>query len=122
MANALCFKAGMYMTGRGYMRNVGKAQELYKEAADKGHPESQYRFAMIIIDEVNENTPEHTRMENYKIALRYLKDSANQNHPGAMTQMGIFLEKGVPGDKNQELISKDLQLAIGLFTNAANEF
>ena len=38
--NALCFKASMYYMGKGYKKNVAKAQELYKEAADKGHAES----------------------------------------------------------------------------------
>lgn len=70
----------------------------------------------MILDQTNENTPAHTKEQSQKDALDLLMKAQVQNHPGALTLLGMFYEKGKNG------LKKNTDEAVRLYTIAATEY
>lgn len=78
--NAMCNYASVI-----FKTDPKGAQDLFKQAADKGHAISQYRYSMIL---KQQNDPDY---------LRYLQSAAENKYPKALYSYGV--ELGEPGVK-----------------------
>lgn len=80
-----------YQDGRGVEKNVEKAFEWYKRAADQGLSEAQYNLARCL-------------ERNYKkLVFLWMKRAADQLHLKAIVKTGEYYEDGYGTDKNYSL-------------------
>lgn len=80
-----------YQDGRGVEKNIEKAFEWYKRAADQGLSEAQYNLARCL-------------ERNYKkLVFLWMKRAADQLHLKAIVKTGEYYEDGYGTDKNYSL-------------------
>ncbi|KAF0531738.1 kinase-like protein [Gigaspora margarita] len=94
-------------------QDIEKAKQLYKEAANGDHPDAQYRYAALLLQDLKK---EDNNKEDYcKEILHYFKLAADHNHVDAIYCMGDIYARGklqVQQDKqNRELGLEYLKLA-----------
>ncbi|CAG8450018.1 10162_t:CDS:2 [Dentiscutata heterogama] len=91
-------------------KDIEKAKQLYKEAANGDHPDAQYRYAALLLSDLKK---EENNKEKYcKEILHYFKLAANNNHVDAMYCMGdIYVRGKLQLQPNKELGLEYLRLA-----------
>ncbi|KAF0531731.1 kinase-like protein [Gigaspora margarita] len=91
-------------------QDIEKAKQLYKEAANGDHPDAQYRYAALLLQELKK---EDNNKEDYcKEILHYFKLAANNYHIDAIYCMGDIYAKGkLQVRQNKELGLLYLRLA-----------
>ena len=97
-----------YYYWEGYVveKNLGKAVELFKEAADKGVPDAQLRFAFALSDK---NSPLKFNLEEF---VKYLTMAADNGNTAAQFNLGDLYYNGKLGiTKNKEKGLSYLKLA-----------
>ncbi|RGB41629.1 hypothetical protein C1646_685219 [Rhizophagus diaphanus] len=97
--NALYWKAHYLSEGYYVEKDKKKAIPLFKEAADAGVPEAQYRYAMESIN------------VNPDIFLNYLTQSAENGYINAMYNLGMCYTKGQHAPKNTDKGIEYLKIA-----------
>jgi len=94
-----------YLEGRHVEKNLIKAKELFKEAADGGNADAQLRYAFCLIDKENEHI-------DYNKFLKYLKMSADNDNSTALYNLGEIYFHGRMGvTKDQKKGIQYLKLA-----------
>ncbi|RGB29928.1 kinase-like domain-containing protein, partial [Rhizophagus diaphanus] len=73
--------------------NSRASVSFLKLAAESGHADAQYYYALAIIN-YGTAAKEHRDKDRTKIALDYLKSSAKQDHPNALKMLGGIINKG----------------------------
>jgi TPR repeat protein len=89
-----------YWEGYAVEKNLGKAVELYKEAADKGVPDAQLRYAFALLDK---NSPHKFNLEEF---VKYLTMAADNGNPAAQFNLGDLYYNGkfsIPKDEKKGL-------------------
>ena len=96
----------LYRKGLGVPQDLGKAFELYKYAAERGHPEDQSNLGVMLLngDGVKQD-PGQARF--------WLEQAAAQNWADAINRLGLMALKGQAGDE-------DPVRAVALFERSAN--
>ncbi|CAB5375952.1 unnamed protein product [Rhizophagus irregularis] len=94
---------GKYWVGYYYLKgwhegtkgtpNSRASVSFLKLAAESGHADAQYYYALAIIN-YGTAAKEHRDKDRTKIALDYLKSSAKQDHPDALKMLGGIINKG----------------------------
>ncbi|GBC08914.1 hypothetical protein RclHR1_08490008 [Rhizophagus clarus] len=94
---------GKYWVGYYYLKgwhegtkgtpNSRASVSFLKSAAESGHTNAQYYYALAIIN-YGVAAREHRDKDRTKIALEYLKSSAKQDHPDALKMLGGIINKG----------------------------
>ena len=80
-----------YQDGRGVEKNIEKAFDWYKRAADQGLSEAQYNLARCL-------------ERNYKkLVFLWMKRAADQMHPEAIVKTGEYYENRYGTDKSYSL-------------------
>lgn len=84
--------ASLYECGQGVVKNLAKAFELFKDAADKGDAFSEYNLGLFYL---NGKSDGETKIEQDTAkALPYLLRAANKLHSGALFKLGIMYSFG----------------------------
>ncbi|CAB5209047.1 unnamed protein product [Rhizophagus irregularis] len=98
-----------YYYWEGYVvdKNLGKAAELFKEAADKGQPDAQLRYAFALSDK---NSPLKFNLEDF---VKYLTMAAYNGNAAAQFNLGDLYFNGKLG------ISKDEEKGLSYLKLAA---
>ncbi|HEY4530684.1 MAG TPA: tetratricopeptide repeat protein [Luteimonas sp.] len=84
-----------YAFGRGVVRDDARAAELFLAAAEKGHPEAQYKLAVLL-----ENGHGVTR--DYGAAMAWYLEAADNGHSGAQSNIGSMHARGLGMPSDQE--------------------
>lgn len=106
-----------YSNGWGCPRNIEKAFECYRKAADANDPEALYDLGVCY------RQGESVTQDNKK-AFEYYERAARQGHLGAILNLGVFYEYGIAIEKNEskalayykeaaEKGNKDAQFCLG---------
>ena len=77
-----------YWEGYVVEKNLGKAVELFKEAADKGVPDAQLRYAFALSDK---NSPLEWNLEEF---IKYLTMAADNGNTAAQFNLGDLYYNG----------------------------
>ncbi|CAG8779549.1 11482_t:CDS:2 [Gigaspora margarita] len=100
------FWKGYYLT-HGYnvvTPDPEQAMELFKEAADYGHVEAQYRYAVLLLSKLKKDDDEETKKEKCEKIIRYYKSAANHKNSDAMYSLGdIYFIGKLRAEKNEQL-------------------
>jgi TPR repeat protein len=98
-----------YYYWEGYVveKNLGKAVELFKEAADKGVPDAQLRYAFALSEK---NSPLKFNLEEF---VNYLTMAADNGNTAAQFNLGDLFYNGKLG------ISKDVEKGLSYLKLAA---
>lgn len=80
-----------YDSGELVQRDIEKAAQLFKQAAEKGHPHSQWIHGLDLIYGRNGISKDE------KLGLEYIQKSANAKFEGALETLAEFYEKGLFG-------------------------
>ncbi|CAG8760527.1 9822_t:CDS:1, partial [Rhizophagus irregularis] len=98
-----------YYYWEGYVvdKNLGKAVELFREAADKGVPDAQLRYAFALSDK---NSPLKFNLEDF---VKYLTMAADNGNTAAQFNLGDLYFNGKLG------ISKDEEKGLSYLKLAA---
>lgn len=134
--------ANFYLEGRGMEKNIAKAKELLKDAAQKGSTQAQFQFAMILASEekpdlnslylnllsaANGNIiPAQNELgmlylsgkmglADQNAAVAWLTRAAKSGHAPAQNSLGALYESGSAG------LQQNLQNAGELYKLAANQ-
>ena len=95
-----------YWEGLVVEKNLGKAVELFKEAADKGVPDAQLRYAFALSDK---NSPLKFNLEEF---VKYLTMAADNGNTAAQFNLGDLYYNGKLGmSKDEEKGLSYLKLA-----------
>ena len=100
---ALYRMAGLYRSGKGVIRDLDKATDLYHKSARAGHAEAQYAIALII---EKSNKSSASLIE----ARMWYKKSAEQGNKRALLRLEQLLNS--PGVADQEISQADVFNAI----------
>jgi len=84
---AICYHNGDPVV----QRDAEKAAQLFKEAAEKGHPHSQWLHGLDLLYERNGIS------KDKKLGISYIEKSALAKFEGALVTMSKFYEKGKSG-------------------------
>lgn len=84
--DALFFLGVIYSEGRGVVKDLPKALEYWKSAADKGSFEAMYSIGEY-----------YYNLKEYASALTYFKVAASRGHAPSMYLMSIFYDYGLGG-------------------------
>jgi TPR repeat protein/serine/threonine protein kinase len=91
--------------GRGRVKNIYRAADFYRKAAEGGHREAQFRLGWILMKgEAGTANPDE--------AVKWYTKAANQGHPMAKNNLGFAYERG-------DGVVKDLNRAFRLYDEAA---
>lgn len=90
-----------YKLGRGVQRDLLKAEQLFKKAADQGHLQASDNYGLILFQKQRQSE-----------ALPYLQASANRGEPRAQYVLGT-------GHFNGDFVEKDWIKAYALMTRAS---
>ncbi|CAG8739316.1 12814_t:CDS:1, partial [Dentiscutata heterogama] len=93
-----------YCNGYFVEKDLDKARNLFKEAADENHTESQFRYAAMLISKKDDD--ESAKDKNFQEIIRYLKLAAENKTIDAMYYLGDIYLNGklkVPKDKERGL-------------------
>ena len=91
----------MYFKGEGVPKDLTKAAEWYRKAAEKNHIKAQYNLGILYQDK-----------EDFSSAVYWFGKAAEQGHPKAQTNLGTLYYYGVG-------VTQNLDKAMDLFTKAA---
>ena len=86
-----------YDSGELVQRDIEQAAQLFKQAAEKGHPHSQWIHGLDLLYGRNGITKDE------KLGLRYIQESAAVKFEGALETLAEFYEKGLFGFR-QDLV------------------
>ncbi|GAA0483213.1 hypothetical protein GCM10009096_27000 [Parasphingorhabdus litoris] len=100
-ADAQFNMAQAYKLGRGVPKDLAKAEQYYKRAADQGHLQANDNYGLILFQN-----------QRRKDALPYLQASANRGEPRAQYVLGT-------GHFNGDFVEKDWIKAYALMTRAS---
>ena len=114
--NEIAMKAGslaayhnmgnLYRKGLGVPQDLAKAFELYKYAAERGHPEDQSNVGVMLLN--GDGVPQDLTQARY-----WLEQAAAQNWADAINRLGLMALNGQAGDK-------DVVKAVADFDRSAN--
>ena len=99
---ALYDLAGLYDRGEIVGEDPDKAMRLFQEAADMGNASAQYKLYFKFM------------FGSHEVAVQWLKRSAEQNHPGALYELGTLYENG-------RVNGKGINEAVLLFMKSAEQ-
>ncbi|CAI2179866.1 5180_t:CDS:2 [Funneliformis geosporum] len=85
-----------YLEGKCVEKDLKKAKELFKEAADGGNADAQLRYAFCLIDKENEHI-------DYTKFLKYLKMSADNDNSTALYNLGEMYFNGRMGVETDQV-------------------
>ena len=74
-----------------YKRDVNKAAQLFKKAAEKGHPHSQWIHGLDLLYGT------HGIVKDEKLGISYIEKSAIAKFEGALVTMSSFYDEGKHG-------------------------
>ncbi|QJP07786.1 tetratricopeptide repeat protein [Pseudomonas multiresinivorans] len=80
-----------YDSGDLVPRNLEKAAQLFRQAAEKGHPHAQWIYGLDLIHGRNGIEKDE------KLGIEYVKKSAESKFEGALESMAEFYKKGIHG-------------------------
>ena len=108
-AAALASLGSMYQYGKYVETNYREAIRLYKKAIelDPSNSSAKYNLSLIYLNNINDKT-------NFGKGLKLLQDSADQNNPGAQSELGTAYYMGM---YNLQL---DYKKALNLLTKSSN--
>ncbi|CAG8761558.1 11460_t:CDS:1, partial [Dentiscutata heterogama] len=116
------FWKGYYLT-HGYdvvEPDPAQAMEHYKEAADYGHVEAQYRYAILLLKNLKKDDDEETKKEKCEKIIRYYKSAAENKNSDAMYSLGdIYFNGKLRVEKNEQLGLEYLKSAADLKNDKA---
>lgn len=107
VAYAINNKANFYYTGDGDEKDLDKAIELYKEAADMGSC-----FAMINLSYAYRNG--NGVDKNYDTAIEWIHKAMDMDHPGAYMELANLYADGNGVDKDDEKATELYQKCVEL--------
>ncbi|CAB5391756.1 unnamed protein product [Rhizophagus irregularis] len=117
---------GKYWVGYYYLKgwhegtkgtpNSRASVSFLKLAAESGHADAQYYYALAIIN-YGTAAKEHRDKDRTKIALDYLKSSAKQDHPDALKMLGGIINKG---QYPRYGLSKDVMIGKAMIEKSRN--
>lgn len=117
---------GKYWVGYYYLKgwhegtkgtpNSRASVSFLKLAAESGHADAQYYYALAIIN-YGVAAKEHRDKDRTKIALDYLKSSAKQDHPDALKMLGEIINKG---QYPRYGLSKDVMIGKAMIEKSRN--
>ncbi|CAG8813625.1 17438_t:CDS:2, partial [Gigaspora margarita] len=116
------FWKGYYLTnGYGVVDpDPDQAMKLYKEAADYGHVEAQYRYAALLLKNLKKDDDEETKKEKCEKIVRYYKSAAENKNADAMYSLGdIYFNGKLRVEKNEQLGLEYLKSAADLKNDKA---
>ncbi|CAG8549714.1 2666_t:CDS:2, partial [Dentiscutata heterogama] len=99
-----------YYNGYFVERDLDKARNLFKEAANENHTESQYRYAVMLLSKKEDD--ETAKDKNRQEIIRYFKLAAEKKNIDAMYYLGdIYLNGKLRVPKDEERGLSYLKLA-----------
>lgn len=96
--------AEAYYYGAGVTRDWDKARDWYKQAAEQGHPNGQFRLGWFYEHgSMGLYKRSYTGEQNYEKAFYWFQKAAKQDHAEAQKELAYMYEtgKGTPKDEEQ---------------------
>ena len=90
---ALYIEALTHEKGRGVLKDLPLAIELYQESADKGFVKAQYKLGLMLYEGVEVE-------RDLELAFKYLTPAAKEGHIGAKGILGLIYLEGGKGIKS----------------------
>ncbi|RIB23417.1 kinase-like domain-containing protein [Gigaspora rosea] len=104
LSEAKFWQGYYYYYGYFVEKDLDKARNLYKEAADENHTEAQVRYAIMLFSKKEDD--ESAKDKNFQESIHYLKLAAENKSIDAMYYLGDIYLNGklrVPKDKERGL-------------------
>jgi TPR repeat protein len=87
--------AERYFKGTGVSKNWSQAFKYYKQAADLGHLDAQYKTGVCYVHGFGTSI-------NYKESIKWLQRAAERHHAGAQDSLGVRYMTGQGVKKNEQ--------------------
>ena len=113
-ANAMFCLGELYYSGQGVKKNILKAKQLFKMAADIGHAQAQCKYGIVLQMEARDSQiDEGAQTSHYNESNRYMTLSAEQGYTFAEYTLGNFYLSGQSG------LGVDIEKALRFLNRAA---
>ncbi len=94
-------------------KDINKAMELYKAAAEKSDMKAQYQLGLLYLQGADEIK------SDLEQAIYWLESAAFRGNAYAEYVLGMIFEFGIDDDNSSEQINPDLPMAVNMYSLAA---